>query len=134
MPTTTSWRQPNQRGYRGRLTSSPASLTGAAYGKTRQRRLSRYAIHATHQVGWRRRTIHNVQCGRIQCFGSARGGGWNDQSDDCPLSLTTGKKMVAVVLLFWCSNKMNYKGDIKSCRYIISMTTISPVIQFKQQE
>ena len=50
------------------------------------------------------------------------------------LSLTTGTRTVAVVLLFLCSNNMNDRINIKSCGYKISMTTISPVIQFKLQE
>ena len=36
---------------------------------------------------------------------------------------------IGVYLL--CSNKINGKGDIKSCRYMISMKIISTVIQFK---
>ena len=39
--------QPNRRGYRGKLISLPESLTGSAYGQTRQRRLAWYASHAT---------------------------------------------------------------------------------------
>ena len=39
---------------------------------------------------------------------------------------------IGVYLL--CSNKINGKGDIKSCRYMISMKIISPVIQFKSKE
>ena len=34
-------------------------------------------------------------------------------------------------IIFLCSNKMNDKGSIESCRYMIIMTKISPVIQFK---
>ena len=41
---------------------------------------------------------------------------------------------VSVGSLFLCPNKMNDTGNFKSCRYMISMKTISPVIQFKLQE
>ena len=58
----------------------------------------------------------------------------NNTNNDFLLSLTPGITTVAVVSLFWVSTKMNDKGNIKACRYMISMTTLSPVIQFKLQE